>query len=300
MMIENKLLITGATGLPGGFFMERLASTKPEIEIHCLIRPTSDRSMLDSLGLPIIYHIGDSSIPETWQQIFSENNFQTIIHLVQLRQVPTILNSLKKFQQTPRLIIIGTTGVYSKYNEYSAEYKKAESYLQQDAASYCLLRPTMIYGSPQDKNLHKLIKFCHRYGFFPIFGSGDNLLQPVHADDIAQMLLKVWECPNIKGAYDLSGGSIVSFRQLILLVEKLLGQPVRPLSFPLKFGIWSATLLENTLGKKSPVRREQILRLQEDKAYSHEEAKRDLGFTPRTLEVGLQQEIELMRSQGII
>jgi hypothetical protein len=79
MMIENKLLITGATGLPGGFFMERLASTKPEIEIHCLIRPTSDRSMLDSLGLPIIYHIGDSSIPETWQQIFSENNFQTII-----------------------------------------------------------------------------------------------------------------------------------------------------------------------------------------------------------------------------
>jgi nucleoside-diphosphate-sugar epimerase len=190
--------------------------------------------------------------------------------------------------------------VYSKYNEYSAEYKKAESYLQQYAGSYGLLRPTMIYGSPQDKNLHKLIKFCHRYGFFPIFGSGDNLLQPVHADDIAQMLLKVWECPNIKGAYDLSGGSIVSFRQLILLVEKLLGKSVRPLSFPLKFGIWSATLLENTLGKKSPVRREQILRLQEDKAYSHEEAKRDLGFTPRTLEVGLQQEIELMRSQGII
>jgi nucleoside-diphosphate-sugar epimerase len=300
MMIENKLLITGATGLPGGFFMERLASTKPEIEIHCLIRPTSDRSMLDSLGLPIIYHIGDSSIPETWQQIFSENNFQTIIHLVQLRQVPTILNSLKKFQQTPRLIIIGTTGVYSKYNEYSAEYKKAESYLQQYAGSYGLLRPTMIYGTPKDKNLHKLIKFCHHYGFFPVFGSGDNLLQPVHADDIAQMLLKVWECPNIKGAYDLSGGSIVSFRQLILLVEKLLEKSVRSLSFPLKFGIWSATLLEKTLAKKSPVRREQILRLQEDKAYSHEEAKRDLGFTPRTLEVGLQQEIELMRSQGII
>ena len=158
----------------------------------------------------------------------------------------------------------------------------------------------MIYGTPKDKNLHKLIKFCHRYGFFPIFGSGDNLLQPVHADDIAQMLLKVWECPDIKGAYDLSRGSIVSFRQLILLIEQLLGQSVRPLSFPLNFGIWSATLLEKTLAKKSPVRREQILRLQEDKAYSHEEAKRDLGFTPRTLEAGLQQEIELMRCQGII
>ena len=58
--------------------------------------------------------------------------------------------------------------------------------------------------------------------------------------------------------------------------------------------------MKKTLAKKQPVRREQILRLQEDKAYSHEEAKRDLGFTPRNLEAGLQKEIELMRCQGII
>lgn len=293
-------ILTGATGLTGKLFLERLAAIKPGTQLFCLVRETSDTDKIEKLNLNLNYYRGDSNLAETWERIFNENNFQTIIHLVQLRQVPTILNSLKKFQQTPRLIIIGTTGVYSKYNQYSAEYQEAESYLEQYTGSYCLLRPTMIYGSPQDKNLHKLIKFCHRYGFFPIFGSGDNLLQPVHADDIAQMLLKVWECPDIKGAYNLSGGSIVSFRELILLIEKLLGKSVRPLSFPLNLGIWSATLLENTLGKKSPVRREQILRLQEDKAYPHEAAKRDLGFAPRTLEVGLQQEIELMRSQGII
>ncbi len=300
MMIDNKILITGATGLPGGFFMQHLASTKPEIEIHCLIRPTSDCSMLDSLGLNLTYDFGDSSISETWEGIFRENSFETIIHLVQLRQVPTILNSLKKFQQTPRLIIIGTTGVYSKYNEYSAEYKQAENYLQDYPASYCLLRPTMIYGTPKDKNLHKLIKFCHHYGFFPVFGSGDNLLQPVHADDIAKTLLKVWERPDVEGAYELSGGSIVTLRELLSLVEKLLGKPVRQISFSLNLGIWLATLLESTLGNKSPVRREQILRLQEDKAYPHDAATRDLDFSPRTLEVGLQQEIQLMRGQGII
>ena len=61
-----------------------------------------------------------------------------------------------------------------------------------------------------------------------------------------------------------------------------------------------ATISETLLGERAPVRREQILRLQEDKAYPHDAAKKDLGFSPRTLEIGLQQEVELMRNQGII
>lgn len=299
-MSENKILITGATGLPGSFFMKRLADAKPQGEVHCLIRPTSDRSFLDSLGLKLTYHIGDSSTAETWDKILSQNTFQTIIHLVQLRQVPTILDSLNQAKQTPRLIIIGTTGVYSKYNEYSAEYREAENYLEQYSGCYCLLRPTMIYGSPKDKNLHKLIKFCHRYGFFPVFGSGDNLLQPIHADDIAQALLTVWKYPNIAGIYDLSGASIVTFRELLSLVGKLLNKPVRQLSLPLNLGIGMATALEKVLGEKSPVRREQILRLQEDKAYPHDAAQRDLNFQPRTLEIGLREEVEVMCDREII
>ena len=214
--------------------------------------------------------------------------------------VPTIIDILKKAQQTPRLIIIGTTGVYSKYNLYSAEYKDAESYLAKYTGSYCLLRPTMIYGSHRDKNLHKLIKFCHRYGFFPVFGSGRNLVQPIHADDIAKTLLYAWQHSNIQGAYDISGESVINFRELLALVGKLIDKPIHPIFLPLNFGIFSATILEKVLKKRSPVRREQILRLQEDKAYPHDAAKRDLEFCPRSLEIGLQQEIDLMRSLGII
>ena len=293
-------LITGATGLTGTLFLKRLAEIKPKAEVSCLVRETSDRSKIDHLNLKINYYIGDSKTAKTWDQIFAQSNFETIIHIVQLNQVPILISSLKKAQQTPHLIIIGTTGIYSKYNRYSQEYKDAEKELLTYSGTYCLLRPTMIYGSPQDQNLHKLIKFCDRYQFFPIFGSGNTLLQPIHADDIAQTLVKAWQFPNIQGAYDLSGASIVNFRELLTIVSKLLAKPVYHLYFPLNIGIAIATLLENILGDKSPVRREQILRLQEDKSYSHESAKNDLDFSPRTLEVGLQQEIELMRNQGII
>jgi nucleoside-diphosphate-sugar epimerase len=292
--------MTGCTGLTGGLFLNYFAQGFPERELNCLVRPNSDRTTISHVNLKLNYYLGDSSTTETWENIFSDLIPDTIIHLAQLRHIPTIISSLNKFENLPRLIIIGTTGIYSQYNEYSRDYKTAESQLQTYQGSYCLLRPTMIYGSHRDKNLHKLIKFCDRYGFFPVFGSGDNLVQPVHAEDLAQAILTALQRPHIQGAYDLSGGTVVTFRELLTLVGKLLGKPVRQISLPLNAGVWSAIILENLFKERSPVRREQILRLQEDKAYPHDAAQRDLDFFPRTLEEGLRQEVELMRSLGMI
>jgi nucleoside-diphosphate-sugar epimerase len=294
------LLVTGATGLTGTLFLSHLAKSSPGYEIHCLVRLQSDRLPLEQLNLNLSYMIGDSSTSQTWDEILAHNTPKTIIHIASIRHTPVVLKSIETLRQPPRLIVIGTTGVYSKYNQYAAVYQTIESQLAQYRGSYCLLRPTMIYGSHRDKNLHKLIKFCDRYGGFPVFGSGNCLLQPIHADDLAKAILHTLQRPEVQGVYDLSGGSIVTFRELLALVEKQLGKPVRPIFIPLNMGIWLATILETVLGQRSPVRREQILRLQEDKAYSHEAAKRDLDFFPRSLEVGLQQEVELLQNQGIL
>jgi hypothetical protein len=45
------------------------------------------------------------------------------------------------------------------------------------------------------------------------------------------------------------------------------------------------------VGAPFPVRSEQILRLQEDKAFAWDEAARDFGFSPRTFEEGIAAEI---------
>lgn len=294
------ILVTGATGFTGTLFLEHLAKNYQKKEIYCLIRTENKPNFIDELNLKINYVIGDSSTAETWQQIFSEINPNTIIHIASIRHLPVILKTIEQFTKKPRLIIVGTTGIYSNFNEYSGVYKNIEQDLKSYSGLYCLLRPTMIYGSNRDKNLHKLIKFCHKYGFFFIFGSGECLLQPVHADDLAQAILFSLEHPKIQGFYDLSGGSVVSFKELLLLVSKLLNKPIYQVSFSLNLGIFLATILEKFLGLKSPVRREQILRLQEDKAYSNEAAKKDLNFQPRTLEIGLKEEIEILSKLGII
>ncbi len=294
------IIITGSTGLIGSLLLEHLEQEKIDRELLCVIRETSNTKWHENLNLNIKYSVGDSSKDETWHSLLKEAKPETIIHIASIRHIEVIVENLYKLGQTPRLIVVGTTGIYSKYRESAETYQKMESILKNYSGSYCLVRPTMIYGSYRDKNLHKLIKFCDRYGFFPVFGSGNNLLQPIHADDIAKTLLYAWQNLNIQGAYDISGESIVNFRELLALVEKLIDKPVRPIFLPLNLGIFSATIVENILKEKSPVRREQILRLQEDKAYPHDAAKRDLEFSPRSLEVGLKEEVELMRSEGII
>ncbi|MBD2002397.1 MULTISPECIES: NAD-dependent epimerase/dehydratase family protein [Cyanophyceae] len=299
-MEKIKILLTGATGLTGTLLLEQLAKNNPSETIHCLVRHSSDRSLLKFLNLNLLYLVGDSATSQTWDEILAEYAPSTIIHIASIRHIPVILNSLQTTTQTPRLIVIGTTGIYSKYNQYSDIYKNIEKQLAHYPGSYCLLRPTMIYGSHRDKNLHKLIKFCDRYGCFPVFGSGNCLLQPIHAHDLAKAILSALENQDVRGAYDLSGGSVVTFRELLALVEKHLGKPVRPINLPFKLGVWSATALEKILGRRSPVRGEQILRLQEDKTYPHDTAVRVLDFFPRSLDVGLQQEVKLLRDRGII
>jgi hypothetical protein len=48
------------------------------------------------------------------------------------------------------------------------------------------------------------------------------------------------------------------------------------------------------------VTREQVRRLQENKAFSHAAAAGDFGFNPRRLEEGLAQEIALLRQEGVL
>lgn len=294
------ILVTGATGFTGSLFLGHLTRGSPGREVHCLIRPTSDCSLLSKLDLQLQYWEGDSASPQTWREILTQLTPATLVHIASIRHVPVLLEQLAAAGQQPRLVVVGTTGVYSQFNQYSATYRQIEAALAQYPGNCCLLRPTMIYGSQRDKNLHKLIRFCDRAGFFPVFGSGNCLLQPVHADDLAQAIWTAVQQPEIQGAYDLSGGSVVTFRELLALVSQCLSKRIVPVPIPLRGGVWLATGLEQILGRRSPVRREQILRLQEDKAYDNSAARRDLQFAPRSLELGLQQQVDELRQLGAI
>ena len=50
-----------------------------------------------------------------------------------------------------------------------------------------ILNSTMIYGNSRDINMSRLIRFMDRYRFFPIFGNGENYMQPIYIEDLSRV-----------------------------------------------------------------------------------------------------------------
>ena len=65
------LLVTGITGHTGRYFLQELIRHKYEGPIRCVIRETSDTSILDHCGLKIEKVIGDLNDPNFIEQITS-------------------------------------------------------------------------------------------------------------------------------------------------------------------------------------------------------------------------------------
>ena len=87
-----------------------------------------------------------------------------------------------------RIVIVTTTGIFSKYQQYSEEYKKLETIILDCGLNYTIIRPTMIYGNHQDKNIHKLVKIVNKYPIVPVIGKGYGLMQPIYAKDLAEVI----------------------------------------------------------------------------------------------------------------
>ena len=110
-------------------------------------------------------------------------------------------------------ICVHTTERYSKFSSTSAEFIKIEDGLLNKFSNLTILRPTMIYGSSSDRNMWKLLNYINSHKIFPVFGSGKNLMQPVHAKDLGDAYALVLNNKKITFGkqYNLSGKNEITY-----------------------------------------------------------------------------------------
>jgi nucleoside-diphosphate-sugar epimerase len=128
-----------------------------------------------------------------------------------------------------------------------------------------ILRPTMIYGSPEDGNLSRLMTFARRSGFLVCPGSGRAMQQPVHIDDVAEAVRVALEGPASSGLHALGGPEETTMRELfrrILAAAGRRGGAVLPL--PLSPALAAAGIAER-MGLRLPLTTRQLKLFEEDK-----------------------------------
>lgn len=291
-----KVLVTGATGFTGSRVVPLLLQNG--CRVRCFARETSDRSLLLATleNAACVEHdlewaTGDLSNAESLTSALRGVDALVNIASLGFGHAEGIVASAKA-AGVKRAIFIGTTAVFTRLNAGSKSARlAAENAIQASGLDYTILRPTMIYGGPRDRNMWRLIRLLRVTPIMPVFGDGESLQQPIFVDDVAQAALRALQTDATIGrSYNIAGKDPLTYNQVIDTAAASLGRRVWKLHLPF-MPIVRLLQFAERLRIRLPVKAEQVLRLNEDKAFSYEEAQRDFGFSPRSFEEGIGAEI---------
>ncbi len=289
-----KVLLTGATGLLGGAILDLLLAEGREV--RCLVREESPNVSRLAKKQTEIFR-GDAGDARHLSRALS--GIDALLHVAGIEYAPQVVEAVRR-ARVKRLLVVGSTSAHSAYESRSGPKLRMEKLVRESGLEYTIVRPSMIYGSELDKNVHRLLRFLDRSPVFPMFGPGTNLWQPVYHEDCARGVYEALARPAALGqSYDLPGARPLTYQDLVKTAARALGRETRLVRLPLE-PIRRTLLLAETLRLPLPVKSEQVLRLREDKAYPYDAARRDLDYAPRPFADGVALEVARLREVGLI
>lgn len=228
-----RVLLIGGTGFLGGYLAQALAQKGHEPILMGRNPPRSSpfpfrscditREEPDLDGVEaVVYLVG----------IIREKGGLTF----QKAHVEGVRNTLKAMgrQGLRRLVHVSALGARpgtgSRYFETKAQ---GEALVEGSGLDWTILRPSLIFG-PGDEFFGQVLRGLVRtpLPFVPLIGDGRFPFRPVYAGDVARVAVAALERPFL-GRLDLVGPREYTFRELLDLVQGVLGTRKPYLSIPL-------------------------------------------------------------------
>jgi uncharacterized protein YbjT (DUF2867 family) len=289
-----RILLTGATGLLGGALLRLLLAGGHET--RCLVRADSpNASRLDGERVEVIR--GDAAREEDLYRALEDTD--ALLHVAGIEYAPSVVGAASR-ADVERILVVGSTSAHSAYAFRSGPKLRMEELVRESGLAWTIVRPTMIYGSELDRNVHRLLRFLDRSPFFPIFGPGTNLWQPVYHEDCARGVFEALERPaSVRRSYDLPGAEPLTYLDLVKTAAAALGRSPRIVRLPIE-PVRRALAAAERLRLPLPIDSGQVTRLREDKAYPYEGARIDLDYAPRPFSEGVALEVARLRRLGMV
>jgi nucleoside-diphosphate-sugar epimerase len=295
---QEMVLLIGATGFLGPSVVEKLLQNN--YSVTCLVRKSSNTSRISKLeetakkaGKKISLVTGNLEDADSIIPLLEKVDIA--VYMVDLELTELLENFLYAARHTglKRAVFISSTTVLVPLESTVKEQKlKSEELIKNSGLCYTILRPSMIYGSEDDNNFSRMIKFIKKRGFFVTFGKGNNLIQPIYIKDVAEAVLSILNnSKTYNKLYNIAGKEPIEYNRMLEIVRNKLKKrfivirvPVRPARFLIS--IYAA------ISKNPSLTPDQIERMGVDKAYSYKEAARDFIFSPSSFEEGIEKLIK--------
>jgi len=137
-----------------------------------------------------------------------------------------------------------------------------ESALQLLGVSYCILRPTVLFGK-EDVLINNIAWGLRHLPVFGLFGAGDYKLQPIYVDDLAAIAVAnaTVQTNQILNAI---GPETFSYRELVTTIKRALGLRRLVIGVSPALGYWMCRLL-GLLVRDVVITREEVRGLMENR-----------------------------------
>ncbi len=291
------ILITGLTGLSGSAFYKVLCRENFKEKIRVLIRPTTNLKMFENSPLNIEFVQGDILNKDSLKKALK--GCDTVFHIAAKDLSRPLVEAIEEENRQIKCIFVSSTIVYSNY--YRTSYLKTDEadyikIFEKNNLPYVFIRPTMIFGTPYDKNISVFVNWLKKFKVFPIVKKGSATIRPVHREDLAEayyLILENFDSLKEK-EYIVSGERDMTLLEMFKIISEKGGFNNHFINVP----FFLAKLLVNCvyfISLKKIDFREKLDRLTEDRAYDNQKIKDELGFKPTPFEVKIEELINMCR-----
>lgn len=295
--MNKRVFVTGAAGFVAHHLVPILA--KNGYQVTGLVRLASEKGQLTASKIII----GDLSGKGEWQA--SLKGHDVVVHLAaeisskdeklfrrnNVIATQNLIEAAKK-AKIKKIILFSSAAVTSQRRDPYADTKaQQEEIVKAAKIPHHIIRPSMIYGPGDTKNIGWLIKTISKLPVVPLPGGGKFGRQPIYVDDICEIVLKLLSEKYKKQIYEIHGKEYVTMAKMVEVITREKKMKKITLFVPVFFLLIFFWIAEKIL-KNPKFTVDQIKSLISGERFKGEKWWSTFDIIPTSFEEGVAQMIE--------
>lgn len=294
----KNVFVTGAAGFVGRHLIRHLGPKN--YRVTALVHNAHQKKLLPPKVKVVV---GDLAQRSSWQAGLKEQD--VLVHLASqisakereqfvknnILATQNLVLAAKSFK-VKKFIHFSSAAVTSiRLDDYAKTKKEQEEILKKSKISYVFIRPSMIYGPGDIKNVGWLISFIKKMPIIPLAGGGYFGRQPVYVTDICKIVLKLIAKDYKQKIFEIHGHEYVTLRRMITSIVKKLGVRRIIVNVPIWF-LTATVAIQAKILPKPKFTVDQIKSLTSGEKFTGDTWWQTFGIMPTKFEAGIAEMID--------